>query len=216
MRRAGRSMTVGDVCDVVDKKLIFSRGSTGGGITLSGGEPLAPIHAPFVRNVVAHCVKMGIPIAVETSGAWPRSDVINDDAFLGCVDLYYWDTKCPAATAAGRSVPADLLGEAIKLSMDNLRHVAKMPGMADRIVFSVPLIPGINASAADADALIALAHETGVTRVRLLPYHTMARDKYEQLGRPYTFVPPEASLPLEEAVATMHKLLVQGGLSIVE
>ena len=66
-----------------------------------------------------------------------------------------------------------------------MKEVAKR--WPDRIVIRIPLIDGVNCTAENLDATIALCRELGISRIDLLPYHELGVNKYAKLGRTYTF-----------------------------
>ncbi len=175
----GKAMTVAEVMASVRKDKPFYD-SSGGGLTISGGEPLA--HFDFTRALLAAAKAEGIHTAVETSGFAPRERI---EALLPHVDLWLWDVK---ATPARHK---DLTGADATPILDNLAFIAAH-GAA--IVLRCPLVPGVN-DGDDALAHIAsLAGTTpGVRRIDIEPYHPMGEEKGRRLGRAEVFSAPFAS-----------------------
>lgn len=158
--------------------------ATGGGVTLSGGEPLA--QAGFALEFLAACGRAGLHRAVETSGFAPE-DVLAEIA--GETDLFLFDIKFLDAAAHRRWT-----GVGNELILRNLEAAARA-GRAVRI--RRPLIAGVNDGEAEMSALAALAVELGLG-VDLLPYHEYAEDKYRKRRKSYTLAgmkpPDEARL----------------------
>ena len=169
----GRPMTVEEVMASVRKDKAFYDNS-GGGLTISGGEPLA--HFAFTRDLLAAAKAEGIHTAVETSGYAPRERIA---ALLPLVDIWLWDVKAPPA------LHKKLIGVAAEPILDNLAFIA---AQGASIVLRCPLVPGVNDSC---EALAHIAHlagiTPGVTRVDIEPYHPLGEDKNRRLGRTGTF-----------------------------
>ncbi|MBR4612625.1 MAG: radical SAM protein [Kiritimatiellae bacterium] len=142
---------------------------SGGGVTFSGGEPLA--QAEFVCEVSDLLHAHGIHLAIETSGHAPQDDF---QSVVSRMDFVYQDLKHHDADAFRRWTGGDLA-----LVLENVTWL-RTSGVP--FVFRVPLIPGVNDSAADRAALEALA---AGTKIEWLPYNAAAGAKYPMLGRAY-------------------------------
>ena len=175
----GKAMTVEEVMASVRKDKPFYD-SSGGGLTISGGEPLA--HFEFSRALLAAAKAESIHTAIETSGFAPRERV---EALLPLVDLWLWDVK--AAPARHK----DLTGAEATPILDNLAFIAAHRAA---IVLRCPLVPGVNDGD---DALAHIAHlaetTSGVQRIDIEPYHPMGEGKGRRLGRAEVFSAPFAS-----------------------
>jgi pyruvate formate lyase activating enzyme len=190
-------MTVGETLKVAAADLPFYKDS-GGGVTCSGGEPLA--QPDFVTAFFAEARARGIPTALDTAGN------VKFSAFkqvLPYTDLVLFDFKCAdgAQHQQGTGVPNERIRE-------NLRKVA-----ADGAVpvwIRVPVVPGFNDTPEQMEAIReALEGLDGVKRLELLPYHGLGGSKYESLGYQYGhkgLKPP----PQERMEALARVLLGQG------
>ena len=175
----GRAMTVEKVMAEVRKDKPFYDNS-GGGLTVSGGEPLA--HFEFTRDLLAAAKGEGIHTAVETSGFAPRERI---EALLPLVDLWLWDVKAPP------SLHRKLIGVEAAPILDNLAFIASRGA---RSVLRCPLVPGVNDSDEALAHIATLAGKTpGVLRVDIEPYHPMGEDKNRRLGRAGYFTAPFAT-----------------------
>lgn len=170
----GRWMGAEEVLREVMKDALYFEGS-GGGLTLSGGEPLA--QPEFAAELLARYkrVEKGRHAAVETCGAVPWHHLAD---LAGDVDLFLYDLK--------HMDPAEhlrLTGRSNEQILENARLLAE-GGHA--VVFRLPLVPGVNDDranlAAAADFVLSLP---GAHRVDLLPYHRLGEPKYRRLGRSY-------------------------------
>jgi pyruvate formate lyase activating enzyme len=156
---------------------------SGGGVTLSGGEPLA--QAEFAAELLAALGREGIHRAVETSGC-AEPEVF--DRVTGLCDLVLFDLKHHDGKRHLEGTGADNA-----LIMENFRRIAgransargKKPSGA--LLPRIPVIPGYNDSPADAEAFAALIAGAGLSSVQLLPFHQFGKKKYAELGRPYAY-----------------------------
>jgi pyruvate formate lyase activating enzyme len=187
---AGRPMSVEQVLAVAARDLPFYEDS-GGGVTLSGGEPL--LQAEFAAALLASCKAAGISTALDTCGHAPWEAI---ERLRGDVDLFLYDVKLMDEERHRR-----FTGVGIGRILENLRALASR---GHRIVLRFPVVPGINDDAANVGAVAALAaslpHLAGVD---LLPYHRIGADKYVRLDREYRLLNtgvPSASR-LEEVAA---------------
>ena len=175
----GKTMTVEEVMASVRKDKPFYD-SSDGGLTISGGEPLA--HFEFTRALLAAAKAEGIHTAVETSGFAPRERI---EALLPLVDLWLWDVKAPPA------IHKKLIGVEAAPILDNLAFIAAR-GAA--IVLRCPLVPGVNDSDDALAHIVNLAKKTpGVRKIDIEPYHPMGEGKSRRLGRTGYFTAPFAT-----------------------
>lgn len=170
---AGKEMTVEEVMAEVRKDLLFFRNS-GGGITLSGGEPLS--HPAFAAELLRTAKAEGIHTAVETSG-FAAEQIVKE--LTGPVDLWLWDIKAlPEQYEA-------LTGGDWRIIERNLQTVSASGGT---IHLRCPLIPGCNDSDSNLRFIAQIADRTpGVERIDLEPYHTLGESKNIRLGKDPAF-----------------------------
>ena len=142
---------------------------SGGGVTFSGGEPLA--QAAFLLELISHLKGKGMHLAVETSG-YASSQTYQ--SVVSQVDFVYQDVKLLDPDAFRRWTGGEL--DVV------LANVAWLRGSGVPFVFRVPWIPGVNDSAADREAFVAFADGT---EVEFLSYNAAAGAKYPMLGRAY-------------------------------
>lgn len=170
-RYAAEKMTVPEVMDLVRRDRKFYQ-STGGGVTLSGGEVL--VNGGFAIEAARACHREQISIAIETSG-FGESDILLKLAELCDVILY--DIK---AIDPGRH--KRLTGVDNKLILSNLRMLCRSEPLRDKITVRMPLISGLNDGMEDVLSAAALVQRLGVTRIELLPYHEMGVSKARGIG----------------------------------
>jgi pyruvate formate lyase activating enzyme len=167
---SGKEMTVEEVLQEVLKDLKFYKKS-GGGVTLSGGEPLAQPH--FARELFRRCKREGLHTTLDTCGCAPWSSI---KRVLEYVDLVLFDIKHPNAAKH-----AEATGRDNRLILENAKRIAKLKPMRVR----VPLIPGFNDSAETVGEIVRFAEaELGGPAIDLLPYNRLGEIKYDFLDKP--------------------------------
>lgn len=168
-------------------------GPSGGGVTLSGGEPL--LQAAFSAQVLALVRAQGISTALDTCGFAPREAL---DAVLPHTDTVLYDLK-----AVGDTLHRALTGQSNRQILDNLLY---LDARGVPIEIRIPYIPTMNDGEIDAMGRL-LAPLDAVRRVTVLPYHPFAGSKYEALGMTCDMpsVPRPDLAALDAAVATLQQ-----------
>ncbi len=168
---------------------------SGGGVTLSGGEPL--LYPAFCRELFDRLGQKGVHRALDTSAAVPWTAF---ETALPATDLFLIDFKHPDSARHRELTGAE--NEAVKA---NLRRLQSFPVP---IEIRIPLVPGCNDAPETLDAAAEfLAELPRVVRVRLLAYHPFARPKYEAAGRPDTMpaVPSPDAEQMKEAAERLRR-----------
>jgi pyruvate formate lyase activating enzyme len=163
-------MSVPEVMEQVLRDRVFFEES-GGGVTFSGGEPLAQL--AFLRALLEASRARGLHTAVDTCGFAPREQLLS---VVPLVDLFLYDVKL-LDDARHRA----MTGLSIGPIHDNLRALAEVH---PAVWIRVPIVPGHTDERADVEAIATLAASlAGVRRVSLLPYHATGTAKARRLGR---------------------------------
>lgn len=180
----GRRVTAGEAFDDAAGDSIFYADS-GGGITISGGEPLA--QPEFSAALIRLCRSEGIHTTVDTCGyaPWP---VVRD--VLGLADLVLLDIKHMDAVAHEAAT-----GVSNTLILENARRIQQELQVPMRI--RIPIVPGVNDSEenVEATARFVAAELNRSTPVHLIPYHKMGLSKNNlmEVTSEREFVLPEAA-----------------------
>jgi len=171
LRVIGEQTNVEEVMRVVLKDKSFFRRS-GGGVTLSGGEPLS--QPRFAQEILKQCHKNNIHTAIETCGAVSRK--VYEDV-ISIVDLFLFDLKILDLEDHKRltgAINTEIL-ENLQWLIDNFASV----------ILRLPLIPGINTSKTNLIEIVRLVKLFNIEEIHLMPFHQMGRDKYRHLGKTY-------------------------------
>ncbi len=162
-------MSVEEVMKEVLADRIFYENS-GGGLTLSGGEPL--FHFAFTQALLEAARREKLHTCLETSGYAPPENL---RALLPLVDLWLWDVKTPPENHEKWT------GVSSALILENLRMIDALNA---KIRLRCPLIPGVNDGEADLIRLAGLADSLrGIQGIDLEPYHPLGESKGARLGR---------------------------------
>ena len=158
-------------------------GATGGGLTVSGGEPL--MQPAFVARLLRGAKAMGIHTALDTSGFLGAACT---DAMLDDIDLVLLDVKSGLPDTYRRVTGRDL-----QPTLDFGRRLA---ARGIQIWVRFVLVPGLTDDPANVEAVADyVAGLATVTRVEVLPFHQMGRDKWASLGMRYELEDTPAPSP---------------------
>lgn len=174
LRIVGRVMSVEEILDIVKKDSLFYLNS-GGGITISGGEPLMQPH--FTYNLLSAINGIGMHTAIETSG---MGDFTLLQGIAEIVDTIYFDVKLLEDTKHERYT-----GVSNQRILSNLSMLCADTSVRKKICVHTPLIPGINDSMRDILGVISLVKSLGIRHMNVLPYNVLASEKYKWIGREY-------------------------------
>jgi pyruvate formate lyase activating enzyme len=194
----GRGITVKDLVKEIEKDSLFFDES-GGGVTFSGGEPLS--QPAFLAEALEACRERDIHTVVDTCGFAPRQAL---ERIAPLTDLFLFDLKMmdPGLHKSYTGVPNDLI-------LSNLEWLA---GQGFSLIVRVPVIPGINDTAENMEAMGKFLSELSRRpEVDLLPYHSSAREKYRRFGMNYRL--NDLSAPSRERMKIIAAYLARFGLT---
>lgn len=191
---AGRAYSLQEAADAALEDRLFYQ--DGGGVTLSGGEPL--MQGGFAAALAARLSHEGISVAVDTSGCVPWPSL---EAMLPHTALFLYDLK-----ALDEGLHRRLTGVSNRLILRNLDRLCRA-GACIRI--RIPVIPGLNDS--ELEALARYIAPLPVEGVELMAYHDTARGKYEALGLPYPL--EDTPLPTQQQMGHWISRMKGHGIS---
>lgn len=165
---------------------------SGGGITLSGGEPLC--QAEFACEILKTAKTRGLNTAMETSGLCSWDAV---EAVVSNVDHIFYDIK-----SMDPLKHKEVTGVENEPILENYKKLCRFfPEL--KITVRTPIIPGVNDSVSDIEAIRRFIKSTGkLSDYELLPYHQFGESKYHKLGKMY---PMSGVIPPDEAKMTRLK-----------
>ncbi|MDD4801906.1 MAG: pyruvate formate-lyase-activating protein [Syntrophomonas sp.] len=171
--------------------------SSGGGVTVSGGEPL--LQAPFLTSLFARLKKLNIHTAVDTSG---YAEVEKIRELMTLTDLVMLSVKHPEPVS--HRIICDQSNER---PLAFARYLLKIQM---RVWIRYVIIPGVTNRTVDLENLAAMLRKMpNVERVELLPYNTMGIGKWKDLGLTYRLqdIPSPTGKEMEDAIGYLSKHL---------
>jgi len=197
LNKSGEMVNAEDVLQEICKDRQFYNNS-GGGLTLSGGEPLC--QDDFAAILLEKSQKEGIHTAVDTSGHVPW------EAFQKVIpytDLFLFDLKHLDPEEHKKAAGAD--NSLIK------QNISQLSGRC-KVWLRVPLIPGFNDAEGNLQAIAELAIRIRIEKVSLLPYHEGGKSKMLQMGRSFSM--PDIMPSSEDSARKAKTIMEEKGLKV--
>ena len=168
---SGKVMSVAEIIGIIEKERIFFDQS-GGGVTFSGGEPL--VHSKFLMELLHECRKRKIHTAIDTAGYASVETILE---VAKHTDLFLYDLKMMETSMHRKWI--SLGNENI---LQNLKAIAET---GSNIIIRIPLIGEINDTDENIELTAKFVSELAGEKklVHLLPYHSIAENKYIKLGK---------------------------------
>ncbi|MDK2858311.1 MAG: pyruvate formate lyase activating enzyme [Verrucomicrobiota bacterium] len=201
--RIGTRMTVDAVLrEVMKDSQIYQE--SGGGLTVSGGEPMSQL--AFVKALAQEAKKNWLNVAMETCGfaSWEAYEEVLTDIDILFLDIKYYSSENHLRyTGKDNSL---ILGNAPKIAELMRRKGGVM-------IVRTPVIPGLT----DPEDLAKIADFVceklpGVNTLELMPYHRLGRGKYGDMGREYNL--QDLLPPSEEQLQPFRNVIVGRGLAL--
>jgi len=199
----GRDLTVDEaVAQLAADRVFYDR--SGGGVTFSGGDPL--LQSDFVVAVATRLKALGIQTAIETSlfAGWEKIEPL-----LPIIDLFIVDLKL---ADPGRH--AELTGQDNASIVANARRLAAALAGSGRLLFRVPLVPGLTDDPGNLAAVAALA--AGIdpsVPVELMNFNPLAGAKYRRMGKEHVLAAQTTAFTDQE-LAAFRSVFTQQGLRV--
>jgi pyruvate formate lyase activating enzyme len=195
----GKPMTADEIFDAVSPDKMFYE-TSGGGVTVSGGEAL--LHPQLVAKLLEKCHRAGISTCIETSGYAPEASLVQ---VLPLTDHVLFDIKLMDTNKHEKYT-----GQPNALILNNARRVAQS-GVGT--LFRLPLIPGINDDNQNIKETAEFLHGLGkyYERIELMPYHRLGKGKYDSLGKAWQL--PDVAVPIPEHIEAVKKVFEGNGIA---
>lgn len=198
LEMAGYDIEVQELFRKISRDQIFYT-ETGGGVTFTGGEPLAQYEG--LKEIAKMCAEAGMHTAVETSLLAPQKAVLALDEL---VSLWICDMKAfsPQLHERGTGSPNEGILESL------LYLLRRDP---QKVWVRIPFIPNFNDLDDEFAKIANFLSKFHIPRVEIMPYHAVGESKYIALGK--KFDGEEA--PTEEKIKHFCRILEKGGVANV-
>lgn len=185
LEAVGEEKTVAEVMEEVMKDKVFYDNS-GGGITLSGGEPM--YQAEFTYELLKAAKEAGLHTCIETCGFASKENYVK---IADYVDIFLFDCK---ETNTQNHIKYTWVSDELIRS-----NLALLSSMGKNIILRCPVIPGLNDRDDHFEAIAHIANtHDGISEINVEPYHPLGGGKAERLGVEYEL--KSLSFPEEETV----------------
>lgn len=183
----GRAVTAEEVIAEVMKDYEFYKNS-GGGITLSGGEPLFQFE--FALDILKKAKEYNLHTAIETCGFADKSKIKQIAKYT---DLFLFDFK-----ESKPELHKNYTG------VDNiliLKNLSLLNELKKNIILRCPIIPGYNDRKENYDKMCELTNElVSIVGIEIEPYHTLGESKYESIGKQQPKIPTQKEEEIKEII----------------
>jgi pyruvate formate lyase activating enzyme len=177
LRQIGRFYEIEEILDIVLRDKVYFE-TSGGGVTLSGGEPTLPLD--YASQLLRVLKSNGIHTAIETNGffEWSRFET----EMLDLTDLILFDVKL-----ADSELHLQHTGRRNNTIFKNLLSLTRT--RPNDVIPRIPLIPGITTIKSNLTRISDMLREMRVTRCWLLRYNPLGFSKRETIGKPMVDIP---------------------------
>ena len=166
----GTVMSVEEVITEVLKDKIFYD-TSGGGLTLSGGEPL--MQFDFAYELLKKAKQAGLHTCIETCGFAKTADILKIAEFT---DIFLYDWKL-----TDDKLHKEYTGVSNRQISDNLRII---DAAGSKIILRCPIIPNVNDTEEHFSEIANIANSLeNILAIEIEPYHSLGKDKYKNLGK---------------------------------
>ncbi|WP_237464763.1 [formate-C-acetyltransferase]-activating enzyme [Vibrio stylophorae] len=173
--QVGQDMTLAEVLTEIAKDDLFYQ-TSGGGVTLSGGEVLS--QAPFAIVLLEALKARGYRTAIETSGHGNAQQLLQIGALC---DEVLFDFKIMDAARA-----KTVIGSNVERILENFQSLmAQSKTTGTKVIPRLPLIPGYTLDIVNVDKVLNFLCPFALDQIHLLPFHQFGASKYELLGMAY-------------------------------
>jgi len=196
----GKRVSVDQLMEEIQKYTSYMRAS-GGGVTVSGGEPLS--QHQFVAEIFQRCHALGIHTALDTSGCFGLHGV---KPVIAAADLVLLDIK-----SFDPEIYQQVTGVPLEPTLILARYLSQI-GKPTWIRFV--LVPGLTDAPHNIEGLADfVATLKNVEKVEVLPFHKMGEYKWEQLG--YEYQLKETQPPTPEQVEAVQAIFRSRSIKVV-
>lgn len=192
----GKQMTAAEIFDVVMRDKPFYE-TSGGGMTVSGGEPA--MQPALTTELLKLAKAQGLHTAIETCG-FCKWDFLESILPLTDLFLYDWKETNPQKHCVNCGVDNGIIRE----------NLQKLSAAGAEIILRCPIVPGLNDRADHFEGIAELYKTLKISGVEIMPYHRLGESKYDRFGM--TGIAFTAQAPDDDTVQCWLKMLRDFGV----
>ncbi len=199
LKLIGRWYDIDDLVNIIMKDRIMFN-SSGGGVTLSGGEVM--LFPEYASELLMKLKKHSVHTAIETAGnvSWD-----NLESVIPYVDVVLFDFKI-----TNKNMAKEILGADIDLIINNFKKLI----LNDiNTIPRYPFIPGYTDSIENLETIIKILGEMNIRELHLLPFHQYGSNKYDQLELPYEL--EHIEVPTDEMITSAVNFIEKNGINVI-
>lgn len=191
----GKEVSVDEILPkLLEDKPFFDE--SGGGVTLSGGEPL--LQSEFCAELLKKLKSYGVNTAVDTCGYVKKQDI---DRVLPYTDTFLYDIK-----AINPDIHKKCTGITNEIILENIKYI---DSLNKEIEVRIPFVPTMNDGEMPKIAEF-LSHLKNLKKIKILPYHSFGASKYEYIGEKYSL---NLKSPSDDELSKTLKIFKEYGLT---
>lgn len=195
----GKDMTLDEIIREIEKDSVFFR-TSGGGVTLSGGEVMA--QAPFAIELAKRLKGLGYPVAIETTGQGNAKHLL---ALAKLCDEVLFDFKIMDAERAKSVTGIDL-----PVVLANFKSLFEA---GVRVIPRLPLIPGYTLDLINVEKILQFLQPLGLQEIHLLPFHQYGANKYDSLKMNYLL--KDVPVPKSSEIDAVRRHVEAAGYRVI-
>ncbi|ASI91224.1 [formate-C-acetyltransferase]-activating enzyme [Vibrio mediterranei] len=197
--QVGYDVTIDELLKEIAKDDVFYQ-TSGGGVTLSGGEIL--VHGRFCIELLKQLRRLGYKTAIETSGHG-NSKQLSDMAQY-CDEILF-DFKLMDEVRA-----KEIIGINLDKVLESFKTLMAKPC---KVIPRLPLIPGYTLDLINVDRVLGFIAPYDIEEVHLLPFHQFGSNKYDTLGLHYTM--KDTPVPTKQEIDAIQRHVEAHGYKVV-
>jgi len=170
----GEKVSISDIISEIEKDDDYYK-SSGGGVTISGGEPFVQFEGFF--ELCKRLKEKNYHVCVETTG---QTTIDKCNKISDYIDLFLIDYKHSNSKKLKEVTGGDL--EIIETTIKTLLN-----NKSNQVIIRIPVIPNFNHTKEDMNQIFKRLEELNVTEVHLLPFHNFGKTKYKQMRKDYFY-----------------------------
>lgn len=205
LSRVGKAMTIDEVMAAIGKDMPFYKNS-GGGVTLSGGEPT--LYMKYASELLRECKRKKIHTLIETCGFFDWNEF--EEKIFPWTDMVYFDIKLMDSILHKKY--CGVHNDKILKNFEKLVGIAKKRKIS--LLARTPLVPTITDTEENLSAIAKYLAGLGIKKSALLPYNPMWRQKSVKLGMCRNNTAQKDTWMPKDKIEKSKQIFIQSGIVV--